>query len=306
MKPNDLVMHIPGKRTNATSTCHRLLSILYCILLGACLGGICSGCILPRKTVTYEPDCLTDTSGPSLLKGKSISPPARRRKIIRSLGPHEGYVHVIFEPGVNADRNVTHDTLFGALLQAKEEYAAKGLKAEQVCIAPEGLYVNHIAQLMVSMPPLCFCRAEESFQDLYGFAMEFTIRPRDSWEKVQQEWTTYEPAVVGAGSAVTASALETMVPFGAVFFLSKSVLWELERQQWLQFAREGKAPMPDKTGIEVEFSKSMDSMQQLWTMLTAPDGKHAKEQKLPEIYVIDDLRIRPYFGEHGAEEMRGN
>ena len=212
-------------------------------------------------------------------------------------------MYVIFEPGVNADRNVTHDTLFGALLQAKEEYATKGLQAEQVCIAPVGLYVNHIAQLMMSMPPLSFCRAQESFQDLYGFAMEFTIRPRNSWEKVQQDWTTYEPAVVGAGSAVTVSALETMIPFGSVFFLSKSILCELERQQWLQFAREGKAPMPDKTGIEVQFSKSMDSMRQLWTMLTAPDGMDAKEQKLPEIYVIDNLRIRPHFGKNRSEQM---
>jgi len=296
-------MNVLEKKPHPTYTCNRLLSILSCIVLGAYLGAICSGCILPRKTVSYEPDCQTEISDPSSQRGEDIYSPARRRKIIRSLGPHEGYVYVIFEPGVNADRNVTHDTLFGALLQAKEEYATKGLQAEQVCIAPVGLYVNHIAQLMMSMPPLSFCRAQESFQDLYGFAMEFTIRPRNSWEKVQQDWTTYEPAVVGAGSAVTVSALETMIPFGSVFFLSKSILCELERQQWLQFAREGKAPMPDKTGIEVQFSKSMDSMRQLWTMLTVPDGMDAKEQKLPEIYVIDNLRIRPHFGKNRSEQM---
>lgn len=219
---------------------------------------------------------------------------ARRGKIIRSLDPDEGYVHVIFEPGVNADRKATHDTLFGALLQAKKEYADKGLEAGQIYIVPKGLYVNDVAQLMLSMPPLSFCRAEESFRDLYGFAMEFIIRPLDSWEEMNQELAAYEPVMIGLGSAVMASTLKTLVPFGAVFFLSKSVILDVDRQKWLQAAQEGRAPMPAKTGMEVEWSRSMDNLQQWWTMLTASRKRDANRQNLQSIYIIDDLRIWPY------------
>ena len=264
------------------------------LLLWTTLGLTCSGCGLPRKKVSYNPDIRKYTLDYPIRRAANDTDQARRQRIIRSLGPGEGYVHVVFAPGVNAERNVTHDTLFGALLQAKKEYADKGLEAEQIFIAPKGLYINHVAQLMLSIPPLSFCRAEESFRDLYGFAMEFTIRSRDSWEEMHHEWSTYEPAVVGVGSAVMASTLKTLVPFGAVFFLSKSIVREFERQKWLQAAREGRAPMPAKTGIEVEWDRSIHSLQQCWTMVTAGQGRNEYGHNLPAIYVIDDLRIWPY------------
>lgn len=189
-----------------------------------------------------------------------------------------GCVDVACLEGVNKDRGL-RDTLFGCLLQAREQGTG-------VVRLPRGVYLGHVAGFIAKA--LKFYHIERHFERIYGYRVVMVFRPATPAERERGaggHWARLGAGTTGEVALTLAGA--PLVPIVApIVFAFEAVDADLEFQRFRKDALARGLPEPTRRGDEIVRDEYAERYQSYWDAVNGKDGQDAQDD-VSALYVVE-------------------